>query len=57
MLAMQMKGRFVENDVVTLVCVPAEFQGGIWAKAVGKGSVFIVCLEVLSEYQRGCACT
>lgn len=57
MLAMQMKGRFVENDVVTLVRVPAEFQGGIWAKAAGKGSMFVVCLEVLSEYQRGCACT
>lgn len=29
---MQMKGRFFENDAVTVVHIPAEFQGDTWAK-------------------------
>lgn len=45
-LVMQMKGRLFENDAVTVVCIPAEFQGDTWAEAAGKRSTFIVCLEV-----------
>lgn len=45
-MVMQMKGRLFENDAVTVVRIPAEFQGDTWAEAAGKRSTFIVCLEV-----------
>lgn len=51
---MEVKGRFFENEIVTLVQMPAKFQGCTWVKAAGKWSTFIVCLEVLDDYEGVC---
>lgn len=51
---MEVKGRFFENEMVTLVQIPAKFQRDTWVKAAGKWSTFIVCREVLNDYEKAC---
>lgn len=53
LLAMEVKERFLENEMVTPVQIPI-FQGDTWVKAAGKWSMLIVCLEVLNVYERIC---
>lgn len=54
LLAMEVKEKFHKNEMVTPVQIPVKFQGDSWVNAAEKWGMFIVCLEILSDYEGIC---